>query len=517
MANGSKVITSTFASTKEITFAIVGAGMSGLQLAKDLSKLGVIGVQIFEAGPDLGFEHIFLEYDSKYAHELWQLLRADESFHRPWISDSDPHYSGIAGLRRRLGGRSLYWHGVVLRLEPWVLGSSDWPLSVSRDLTQGSPTHPSFYDLQEQEVMIAPASLGSERLANVLQSLGYEEAKSVPSAVRYYQTREDDFRWAAYSPLDYWAEALQEEEGHDRNQLPSIACNTEVIKILTHNGKTLGLQVRDVGSGRITDVSCANVIVAASTLENDRLVMNALCVEGYDQYSSLTGLMDHLVLGFMYHVPLADIPQDWGSVHIPNFAFVPGTEQTRFNIFVSVTRSHLDVNAILVDVWAMCEQLPQDRNRVYLDTTLAEPVHKVHVDAGFSESDLQVLAQAQKALISLSNSFLTHFGVSASFSFPNIDASINGTEDFAQAFAKSLMDDAPLLNPTTYISPLGAGDHEAGTLSLGSVLTENGECKDLEGLYVVGPSMFPRSGAANPSLTTLALAKRLAYYLRRVT
>ena len=42
---------------------------------------------------------------------------------------------------------------------------------------------------------------------------------------------------------------------------------------------------------------------------------------------------------------------------------------------------------------------------------------------------------------------------------------------------------------------------------------ENHEFNHIKNLYAVGPSIFPRPGAANPSLTTLALSRRLAYIL----
>ena len=58
--------------------------------------------------------------------------------------------------------------------------------------------------------------------------------------------------------------------------------------------------------------------------------------------------------------------------------------------------------------------------------------------------------------------------------------------------------------------PLGAVDHEAGTLALSAVVEEDGELAKGSGIFVVGPATFPRSGAANPSLTILALAARSA-------
>jgi choline dehydrogenase-like flavoprotein len=64
--------------------------------------------------------------------------------------------------------------------------------------------------------------------------------------------------------------------------------------------------------------------------------------------------------------------------------------------------------------------------------------------------------------------------------------------------------------PATWSSCLGTEDHEGGTLPLGAVLDDDHEFAALRGLYAAGPSSFPRLGAANPGLTILALAQRLA-------
>jgi choline dehydrogenase-like flavoprotein len=501
--------------TIPIDLVIVGAGLSGLQVAKDLSRYGATRVWVFEAGPNLGLEHLFWEFDTKYAHEMWQLLREDKSFYRPWTPDTQPHYSGVSGLRRRLGGRSLYWHGAVIRLEPWVLSSTAWPRSVVQDLTETTDDHPSYYDMQEREVMIAPATSGAKRLTALLQSVGYEEASPTPLAVRYSRTRDGDERWAAYSPLDYWREAVLQEDSAHVKELPRIACNTEILGILAHRGRVAGVQVRDTRTGAVTDVRCPNVVLAAGTIENARLVLSALTSVDEAGRESLSGLMDHLVTGFMYHVPLDTIPSEWSSLQIPSFVFIRGTAETRYNIFVSITRSHLSSNRILVDTWAMGEQLPQRDNRIYLDSAKAEPYRKVRVSAQFSKDDLQLISHARKALIELSNALLNGLGTSESFSNSEPEFPVTSIEEFARAFKNAFYKTTPALNPTAYLSSLGTVDHEAGTLPFGTVLTDKGECREMPGLYIVGPCTFPRIGAANPSLTTLALAKRTAHYLQK--
>jgi hypothetical protein len=65
---------------------------------------------------------------------------------------------------------------------------------------------------------------------------------------------------------------------------------------------------------------------------------------------------------------------------------------------------------------------------------------------------------------------------------------------------------------------LGATHQEAGTLWMGtdpahSVTDTNGRFHGIENAYVVGPALFPTMGSANPMLTAVALARRLARHL----
>ena len=60
--------------------------------------------------------------------------------------------------------------------------------------------------------------------------------------------------------------------------------------------------------------------------------------------------------------------------------------------------------------------------------------------------------------------------------------------------------------------------HLMGTTRMGdnpktSVVDKNLKSHDIDNLYICGNSVFPTSGAVNPTLTTQALAARLADHL----
>src|SRR5688572_24267759 len=64
------------------------------------------------------------------------------------------------------------------------------------------------------------------------------------------------------------------------------------------------------------------------------------------------------------------------------------------------------------------------------------------------------------------------------------------------------------------------GGHHIGTTRMGTDLATSvvdGECRthQLENMYIAGSSVFPTAGEANPTLTIVALAHRLADTLKR--
>ncbi len=501
-----------FNPNSEVDVLIIGAGLSGLQLAKDLSSRNVGNTWVLEAGQNFGFQHIYLEHDESYALNLWQLLIEDPSFHRPWVSKTPPHYTGTSGLRRRLGGRSLYWHGGILRLEPWALESPWWPESIVRDLTQGGQGRASFYELQEHEIISDRVTKGSEFLAKLLQSVGYKNAQPMPFAIRHQQHTSGDVRWAAYSPLDFWKEKLGRLDNEVASRLPRIACNTEVMSILAEKGKVLGVRVRDTRTKEIYEISCPCIVLAAGTIENTRLALDVLFSGGYIERPVISGLSEHLVVGYMCNVQLDNVPFEWNSSQAPSLVVIKGTDDSRFNLFVSLNQSNIVSDSIFIDAWAMGEQLPQPGNVVYLDPTQLEP-KQAYVRASISKSDKEMIMCEQQALSDLTNRLLRALGPSISKLDATLYASPQVVNNLSDAVLKTL--DPFTSNPIQYVSPLGTVDHEAGTLPFGSIIQDSGEFMNIRGLYAVGPCTFPRTGAANPSLTTLALAKRTATKLLR--
>jgi choline dehydrogenase-like flavoprotein len=66
---------------------------------------------------------------------------------------------------------------------------------------------------------------------------------------------------------------------------------------------------------------------------------------------------------------------------------------------------------------------------------------------------------------------------------------------------------------------VSGGSHHMGTTRMSDdarqgVVDRNGKVHGMDNLYVAGSSVFPTSGASNPTLTLLALTLRLADHLK---
>ena len=136
------------------------------------------------------------------------------------------------------------------------------------------------------------------------------------------------------------------------------------------------------------------------------------------------------------------------------------------------------------------ESVPNEESRITLDPVQVDPIFgqpAVHLDWQLCDTDRRTLI---KALDLLKNHLqgATHF----------------------QSNWDSARDQWP--------EKMGPGDHHMGALRM-SAAPEDGivdpDCRvhSVENLYIAGSAVFPTSGYANPTLTIIALALRLADHL----
>jgi choline dehydrogenase-like flavoprotein len=180
--------------------------------------------------------------------------------------------------------------------------------------------------------------------------------------------------------------------------------------------------------------------------------------------------------------------------------------QARCNLFVSLWRVSRD--ELVLDV-KINGELPPDPDSYVACRPAADFPWTTRVHANVAAAGRQVLAAQREVLTDVWSAVATGFGLDHELSFGDYEDPLATNT----AVLPRNRENYPVGRPRSWSSALGAEDHDGGTLPLGGVLTEDHEFARLPGLYAAGPATFPRLGAANPSLTTMALSRRLAAVL----
>ena len=383
---------------------ILGGGLNGLELASDLYYLGVEDVIIIELGKLLDSKHIYFTLGAEEATRLWLNPATDKSFWRPWSSETPPNYAAWGGLRRRLGGRSLYWNGVCLRIEPWALFDPQWPENIVKDLVISWNGERSLYSILEEEIALwrkLPLEIGLGNpygfSAEIFHELGYANASMVLGMVRHHITENGKVRFSAYTPLELW------DGSDDCVKLPLIVCELEVINVIVNENKAIGVRLRDRRTNNYRVVKANKIILATGTIENSRLAIQAFSAIGANNSLSLSGLTDHIVQGFTARIPNKDLSSDMLAKVQPGPLFmIGGNSDSRSSIFAQFSYDHnMD---LIFDVWAMGEQLPNANNVVRCEST-TEPPWRTIVRAGMSSDDLKIVEKQKIHLWDLWNKF----------------------------------------------------------------------------------------------------------------
>jgi choline dehydrogenase-like flavoprotein len=481
---------------------VVGAGLAGLEIAKELEARGVADVVVLEAGPADDLRHTHIAHSGDEALEMWLAPGRDPYLRRPWESLNPPHYRAGSGIRQRVGGRSLYWYGVTLPIEAWALKTPWWPRSVVADLETSWQGGDSLYARVRAELaawrhadgrpvtVTRPAALGSFALTGVSRA-------TRPSMV-------DPSRWAAYSALDAW----RDPETGAASRVPAgvrIHAGVEVQRVLVADGAARGVAVHRPATGETAEIAASQVVLAAGTVMNSRLAIAALH-DGGTGTTRLGGLADHIVQGFFLKLRGEQAARLAAAVPGGSY-YTPCEGDVRSNLFLEV--GHTGPEEVLVDLRVTGEQLPSVDSFVECTPAGTYP-WETAVRSGLSDVDARLL-KLQRDIVQ--GAFDTVAAVSGiahhELGFGRYDNARRGNAFVLPGSLRS----AQAGTPFTWSSFLGTEDHEGGTLPLGAILNDRHEFAGVRHLYAAGPATFPRLGAANPSLTTLALAHRLAAVL----
>lgn len=432
---------------------VVGSGLSGSRVA----------VQLATGSPSVDVEVILLEagpfsrrcHEGRDRHE-----HPGDARRRSWPDTGSDQWGPLSGAKARVGGRSLCWHGQLVALEDYA--RADWPEAwrkrlprLSVDVTAELAPPP--------ETAAVPAEWREAGLGPVAQAASLDADAS--------GTVDD---WSAYTPLDL------------AQRLPnlSIICGVAVSGVAQSGS---GVRIAFVDG---TSVSADICVLSAGAIGNLTVLAQSLgaVLE--------VPLCDHLcagaVIGFRGASPRP--PRQRGEATLLGYVSDP---ELRANLFFQELAPSGEIRAL--DLWVLAEQLPGCASRLTATPTRQGPAC-VAIEPRRGAGDLERLRLAVERAMRRGEEVL------------------GAAQGVTQMRAEITAINHAWQRPGTwalYDRPMGSVDHETCSHAIGKVCEEDLSLSEIPGVFLNGPGVFPRAGAANPGLTLLALSDWLAESIKQ--
>lgn len=449
--------------------AIVGAGPTGLTLARELAK--VAQVLIIEAG---GIE----------PHREQEELLKGECVGIP--------YPLTKTRARQFGGSSGLWAGYCAQFDPhdfairdWVPGSG-WPFGVEAI----QPYYSRVADLLNLDEPNFDASHFA-RCSGAM--LPFDRQAFTPTV------------WRFGTPTQRFGESLREEFATSNEITTLINANVADIRIDADHSTVTELIIR-ASNGREGRVAAHLFILACGGIETPRLLLNAdtQVRHGLGNSNGMVGRC------FMEHPhrcidPLLIERRDWFENWTQRvscdgdrqFTFCLGLSgHVQESAKVMNARAHVYRTPEMLDddtpkVGLFLEQAPNPESRVMLSSsTDSFGVRRVRLNWQLSDLDWTTYKSTASLI----------------------------AEEFERIGAGRLT--GPIGQPAQSRDQVLYSNHHLGTTRMADtrehgVVDSHCRVHDLSNLYVIGGSIFPTVSWANPTFTLIALTFRLADRLKR--
>ncbi|WP_163536260.1 GMC oxidoreductase [Gracilibacillus sp. YIM 98692] len=435
-----------------------GGGAATWRLCEQLwntdKKIGVV-----EAGPILLQTH---------ASNLPTLTgRWDNYFFNPKISRPIGQFlPDLPGARDviALGGRTLFWGRTSPRMfaDEW----DNYPID-KKELEL-------YYNIAEQMMTVSkPTDPLSYTYLTRLWENGFPEASINPRALNLEPVKYGPV--VNFSSISFLASALIQRPF-------DLAVNARAVKIFTEQGKATGIKVMTPEMKSYT-LKAKNIILSASAFETPRLLLSSgIKGEAIGHYLTI-----HSYLKSSYQVsrPLNDAQSHSGMVDL----FIPQTENRPYQLQIEILEGDKTQNKLaepVVESHNFGKVEPRYENMLFLNPYRRDKygVPEFQVHFAYSAKDKSIISELNYSINKAANS-------------------IGATSP-----------------PKTCLSAPGSAYHTMGTCRMGddpstSATNRYGQVHHVSGLYVADNSILPNTGAANPTLTTVALAIRTADYITR--
>ncbi len=377
------------------------------------------------------------------------------------------------------GGRTLFWNAISPRMNMFEM--AEWPVTIQE-------MH-SYYNIAERIMNVSQkyteGSSITETLLKRLQQRGYSNATVTPLAANlcskiFEQKGSEVF----FSSISFFAEAL--------NHRPfDLAVNTRAVQVLVDKGKVYGVKVmsRDKKSYIL---KAKTVVLSASTIETPRLLL----------HSGIQGqAIGHYLMNHSYVIATGKVNrQEFSGILGTLGILIPSTIERHYQIQLRGPNEYFWyqpyqekplLKELEIHFFCSGEVEPRYENKVTLNPYRKDEfgVPEVQVHFSFSEKDQAIIRDIFTDVAKISS----HCGISL----------------------VSNMGQSPIC-----LMPPGDQNHDSGTCRMGddpSTSAVNRYCQvhGIEGLYIADNSVFPSIGAANLTLSTVALAIRTADYIIR--
>ena len=476
---------------------VVGSGMAGGVLADQLASAG-LNVAVLEAGSMLFPTHVGnlprmtkLGVFSKHIWDLWYRY----GFKNYLVTKGTTYYGPQA---YNIGGRSLFWGAFIpmmkaYEFEGWPKKIKDYMLTTGYNLANQLVKQSSFSNCEYQEI--------AKKFIN--QAIQNWNVIDAPLAIDYAKSGcQTTLPTGVFSTADLVMESILTGVESGINY-PKVFQRHPATNVNHKGGTVTGIEVIDLDNDQFKTVKGKAYVLAAGTQESAKLAINSKL-----EPTEIIGknISDHPV--FYTHFGIAkDNPLFRTEQSAKIVLQYPHASASRspFNIIIElgadlnhgrfvdpeVWRLHQEKKEMMLcEVVFLVDMQLDSRNSLTVPNRkfYAKPLVDIKTQPGLNEYRKQIMPVQQAILTALN--------------------------------AKPL----PGKNLDLILAPPGNVAHEVGTLRMegndqigaqNSVVDSSLRFHQYDNLWACDLSVFPTSPAANPSLTLIALAMRLAEKLKQ--
>lgn len=505
----------------EKAVVIIGSGAGGGTLAYELTKAGIACV-VLEAGPFIKNEDYVNNEWEAFKQMAWLDARSTSG---TWRVARD--FPGLpAWIVKAVGGSTTHWSGATPRFKDHELkakttygdikGASllDWPITLEELAPYYDKAEIAMGSTHRHGRPALPANNNYKVFANGAERVGYKEYATGPYATNAepYDGRpgsiQDGFNFQGDKNKSKWSTLVREIPRALETGLLDLRSDCHVARI-THDDAGKVDAVLYVDKQGVMQRQAARVVcVAGNSIETPRLLLlseSARFPNGLANSSDQVGrnYMRHMT-GSMYarfdkpvHMfrgeTMAGIIADEAK-HDPSRGFVGGYYMETLSLGPSFLASFvepgawgpdfaeiMDAYANTAGMWLVGEDMPQSTNRITLSPTLRDQWGLAAANVHFDDHENDVAMR-----------------------------------NYAYEHAEKIYEAVGAVGH--HRTPPYPSTHNLGTSRMSErpedgVTDKWGRTHDVANLFVSDGSLMTTGGAANPTLTIVALAIRQAEYL----